>query len=61
MLRHLNAIAHARSGSFRLGARPPASTARGFACHATRAALLRRLGRSQESRAAYDKAIECIS
>ena len=28
------------------------------AYHATRAALLRRLGRSQESRAAYDKAIE---
>ena len=26
--------------------------------HATRADLLRRLGRSQESRAAYDKAIE---
>jgi RNA polymerase sigma-70 factor (ECF subfamily) len=28
------------------------------AYHATRADLLRRLGRSQESRAAYDKAIE---
>jgi RNA polymerase sigma-70 factor (ECF subfamily) len=28
------------------------------AFHATRAELLRRLGRSQESRAAYDKAIE---
>jgi RNA polymerase sigma-70 factor (ECF subfamily) len=28
------------------------------AYHATRAALLRRLGRSQESRAAYDNAIE---
>jgi RNA polymerase sigma-70 factor, ECF subfamily len=28
------------------------------AYHATRAALLRRLGRSQQSRAAYDKAIE---
>jgi RNA polymerase sigma-70 factor (ECF subfamily) len=28
------------------------------AYHATRADLLRRLGRSQESRAAYDQAIE---
>jgi RNA polymerase sigma-70 factor (ECF subfamily) len=28
------------------------------AYHATRADLLRRLGRSQKSRAAYDKAIE---
>jgi RNA polymerase sigma-70 factor (ECF subfamily) len=28
------------------------------AYHATRAGLLRRLGRSQKSRAAYDKAIE---
>jgi RNA polymerase sigma-70 factor (ECF subfamily) len=28
------------------------------AYHATRADLLRRLGRSQESRAAYDRAIE---
>ncbi len=28
------------------------------AYHVTRAELLRRLGRSQESRAAYDKAIE---
>ena len=28
------------------------------ACHATRADLPRRLGRSQESRAAYDQAIE---
>ena len=28
------------------------------ACHATRADLLRRLGRRQKSRAAYDKAIE---
>ena len=32
--------------------------ARYHAYHATRADLLRRLGRSQESRVAYDKAIE---
>jgi RNA polymerase sigma-70 factor (ECF subfamily) len=51
---------------------PPGSTARRLAAvdrlehrlagyhayHATRADLLRRLGRSQKSRAAYDKAIE---
>jgi RNA polymerase sigma-70 factor (ECF subfamily) len=36
-----------------------ADTLSGYhAYHATRAALLRRLGRSQDSRAAYDKAIE---
>jgi RNA polymerase sigma-70 factor, ECF subfamily len=32
-----------------------------YAYHATRADLLRRLGRSQESRAAYDRAIELAS
>lgn len=40
---------------FVAGMRPPAG---GGGKHATRADLLRRLGRGRESRAAYDKAID---